>query len=167
MSFAASNDLASVAVASLPIVGGYWIAPELRRLSLQRYFFSLTLCGIPFVIGQYSQEDKWGPLWVQYHLLDLSYVPWGTALVMCLILIGAKPFHKRVTKRVLLKRSYLATILFGYVSEFWDTGQAWIIDGQPFTRAVDMGDYTTITIGGITTVVLYVWLRRLTAKGTS
>jgi hypothetical protein len=66
-----SNALASVGVVALPIVGRGWIAPKLSFL-LRRFFFTLTLLGIPFVIGQYSQEDEWGPIWMQYHLLDFT-----------------------------------------------------------------------------------------------
>ncbi len=166
MSLAYSNVLASVAVVCLPIVGKSWIAPKLSHPPLRRYFFALTLWGIPFVIGQFSQEDKWGSLWIQYHLLDLSYAPWGTALVMCLLLIGASLLDKEVTKRALLVSSFTAILTFGYGSEVWDTLWAWH-DGQPFALAIDVGDYATITAGGIATVMLYLWFRQTAPKGVS
>ncbi|HSW92040.1 MAG TPA: hypothetical protein VLG09_05325, partial [Candidatus Saccharimonadales bacterium] len=164
MSLAGSNILASVAVVGLPVVGS-WIAPKLS-LSLRYFFFTLTLCGIPFVIGQYSQEDEWGPIWVQYHLLDLSYVPWGTAVVMCLLLIGARVLGKDVRRRTLLGGSFLATVAFGYLSEFWDTMWTWY-DGEPLAKAVDGGDYITITAGVVVTAVFYVWFQRTASKEAS
>jgi hypothetical protein len=157
-----SNALASAAVVALPAVGGRWIAPQLSP-SLQRYFFALTLGGIPFVIGQYSQEDEWGPKWVQYHLLDIGYAPWATAIAMCLLVMGARLRKKEMRRRTLLVGSFSATILAGYVTEVWDTAWAWYGDGS-FTLAVDVGDYVAITAGGVATIALYMWFRR-TPKG--
>lgn len=160
MSLAASNILASVAVVSLPVVGRSWIAPKLS-LPLRHYFFALTLCGIPFVIGQYSQECEWGSLWVQYHLLDLSYAPWGTALTMCVLVIGANLLNREVAKKTLLVSSFGIIMTFGYMSEVWDTMWAWH-ESKSFTQAIDVGDYTTITAGGVATLLLYIWLSRST-----
>jgi hypothetical protein len=165
MSFAWSNILASVAVVGLPVVGGRWIAPKLG-LPLQRYFFALALWGVPFVIGQYSQEDKWGSLWIQYHLLDLSYAPWGTALVMCLFSSGASLTNRMIPKKALLVSSFTATLAFGYGSEIWDTLWAWH-DGEAFALAIDVGDYITLTAGGAATVALYLLFRQSAPKGVS
>lgn len=165
MSFAYSNVVATVAVVCLPLVGRSWIAPKLSPL-LRRYFFTLTLWGLPFAIGQYCQENRWGSIWVQYHLLDLSYAPWGMALVMYLFLISANLLDTEVPKRLLLVSSFVTIIAFGYGSEIWDTMWAWC-DGEPFALAIDVGDYITITAGGVATVVLYLWLRQTTSKGMS
>jgi hypothetical protein len=163
MSFAWSNILATVAVVSLPIVGRCWIAPKLSP-STRRYFFTLTLWGIPFVIGQYSQEDEWGSIWVQYHLLDLSYAPWGTALVMCALLIFASWFNRELTKKVLLVSSFGVILAIGYGTEIWDTLWAWHDFGS-FASAFDKGDYVTLTAGSMATVVLYLWFCRTAPKG--
>ncbi|MDN5274363.1 MAG: hypothetical protein JWP06_264 [Candidatus Saccharibacteria bacterium] len=165
MSLAYSNVLATVAVVCLPLVGRSRIAPKLSPL-LRRYFFTLTMWGLPFAIGQYCQENRWGSLWVQYHLLDLSYAPWGMALIMCLFLIGADLLNTEVSKRLLLVSSFAIILAFGYGSEVWDTMWAWY-DGEPFALAIDVGDYITITAGGVATVVLYLWLRQSVSKGMS
>jgi hypothetical protein len=162
MSFVWSNVLATLGVVCLPIVGRSWIASKLNS-SIRRYFFALTIWGIPFVIGQYSQEDKWGSLWVQYHLLDLSYAPWGMALAMCLILIGAAVLGREVTNKMLLVSSFTVIIGIGYGTEFWDTMWAWHDYGS-LASAFDVGDYVTLTIGGAATVILYVWFRRTAQK---
>lgn len=166
MTLAYSNALASVGVVALPLVGRGWIAPKLSLL-LRRFFFTLTWSGIPFVIGQYCQEDEWGPIWMQYHLLDLCYTPWGTALGMCLLLIGASWLGKEMERRMLLGVSFLVTVGIGYVTEIWDTAWAWH-DGAPLAKAVDVGDYVAVTVGGVITVLLYLWLfQRMTLKEPS
>jgi hypothetical protein len=158
-----SNLLATGAVVSLPIVGRSWVASKLSP-STRRFFFALTLWGIPFVLGQYSQEDEWGSVWVQYHLLDLSYAPWGTALVMCAFTLGAAVLNREVTKRVLLVSSFGVILAIGYGTEIWDTLWAWHTFGS-FPLAIDVGDYVTITAGGVATLVFYVWFRQADSKG--
>lgn len=158
MSFAYSNVVAFVAVVYLPVLGWSRIAPMLS-LPMQRYFFALTLWGVPFVVGQFSQQDEWGHRWFQYHLLDLSYAPWGTALTMCLLLIASRRLNKPMTKRMLLVSSFGVIIAFGYVSEVWDTLWAWRA-GQTLAMAIDVGDYVTITVGGVATVALYFCFRQ-------
>src|SRR5882757_6517134 len=100
--FVWSNVLATAGVMCLPMAGKNWIASNLDNLYVRRYFFALTLWGVPFVIGQYSQERKWGAKWIQYQLLDFCYVPWCTALVMCLCLIGARMSSRVITRKRLL-----------------------------------------------------------------
>lgn len=189
---AGSNVLATVLVTGLPIVGWRWVAPALTP-TMKNYFFALTIWGLPFVIGQYSQEDEWGSIWVQYHLLDLSYAPWGTGLVLGTFVIlrrllerssgwaqrhlsilsstprGASAvvrrlLNLRLTDEVLLRGSFGVIIGFGYVSEFWDSMWSWHTYGS-LASAFDMGDYATITIGGAATVALYLWFRQATLKG--
>jgi hypothetical protein len=126
---------------------------------MRRYFFALTLWGAPFVLGQFSQEDEWGHDWVQYHLLDLSYAPWGTAFAMAVFLLLSRFSSKIIAKRVLLVSSFGVIIVFGYVSEVWDTAWAWH-DGKPLSAAIDVGDYLTITVGAVTTVALYFYCRQ-------
>lgn len=149
MSIAYSNLLATVAVICLPVVGGIWIAPA----SVRRCFFALNLWGIPFLVGQYAQEGEWGSKWVQYHLLDLSYGPWGTALVICMLSLL---WRGRLSAKVLFTGGCSATIAFGYASEIWDTIWAWR-GGQTFLLAIDTGDYITITAGGLATILIYLW----------
>lgn len=162
MTLAYSNTLASVAVVALPVVGRGWIAPKLGIL-LRRFFFILTLWGVPFVIGQYSQEDEWGPVWMQYHLLDFTYTPWGTALGMCLLLIGARVLGKEMRRKTLLGCSFLVTVAIGYVTEIWDTAWTWY-GGESLAKAVDVGDYIALTVGGVATALLYLWLFQRTAS---
>lgn len=158
MSLALSNVLATIAVVALPVVGGSSIAPIFSR-SQQRYFFGLALWGIPFAIGQYSQQDEWGALWIQYHLLDLSYVPWGTGCMICTLLFVARIRDRAIATQSLIKWSILVALGFGYASELWDTLWTWSYC-ESFVQAVDVGDYVTITVGGLPTVVIYLWLGR-------
>lgn len=162
MSLAFSNVLATVAVVALPAVGISRIAPIFSR-SQQRYFFGLTLWGIPFVIGQYSQQDEWGAIWVQYHLLDLSYGPWGTGCMICILAFVARMRGRVMATQPLIKWSILAALGFGYASEFWDTLWTWS-HCESFVRAVDVGDYVTITAGGLPTIAVYLWLGRQSGK---
>jgi hypothetical protein len=152
MTFAWSNILAAVAVVCLPVVGGVWIAPKLC-ITTKRCFFALNLWGVPFVLGQFSQEDEWGSLWFQYHFLDLCYTPWGTALLMCLIPASAERIGKKVPKK-LFAIGLILTLGFGYLTEVWDT--AWsLYDGASLRQAVDVGDYATLTLGAIAAVAFH------------
>lgn len=156
-----SNVLATVAVASLPIVGRSWVAPKLSP-SVRRHFFALAIGGgIPFALGQYAQADEWGSLWVQYHLLDLSYAPWGMALVMCLLSLAATLLKRSVSEKVLIRNSIIAVLAFGYGSEIWDT--CWALHDEVSVLAVDVGDYITITVGAVVAVAFYVASLRATA----
>lgn len=160
MSLACSNVLAVVAAVCLPIAGGRWTAPQLDTAE-RRCFFALTLWGVPFVVGQCAQHDKWGSLWVQYHLLDLSYTPWGTALAMCALTIGARWRGKNIPSETVFTTSVYATFMAGYATEVWDTAWA-CIDGQPFNKAFDTGDYTALTVGAMLAIMTYQWLQRVT-----
>lgn len=161
MSFVWSNVLAAVAVTAVPF-GGMWIAPRVA-VSTKRYFFALTLWGAPFLIGQLAQQDEWGTLWIQYHLLDLAYASWGTALVMLLLLVGAHVTGRHMSDAVLCTRSLAAVLLFGYGSELWDTFWTWYGD-IPLRQAADVGDYKTITAGAVMTMALHLWFRRPAAR---
>lgn len=151
-----STVLATVAVVAVLAVGWYWIAPKLRVT--RRSFFVFTLWGIPFVIGQYSQQCEWGPQWMQRHLLDLAYAPWGTALVTSLSIIGVAALGREIAEKALTVGSLLVILAFGYVSELWDTAWAWHATGS-LVSAIDIGDYFAITTGGVITIVLYLRLR--------
>lgn len=162
MSFAYSNILAIVAVVCLPIVGGKWVAPKLS-IATKRCFFTFSLWGIPYVIGQCAQEDEWGSLWVQYHLLDLSYAPWGTALVMCALPLGAAFVGKDVSGEKAFAVGLCAIIAFGHASEIWDT--AWALSGgEPLGSAIDSGDYATITYGVVIAAVSYLGFQKTAPK---
>ena len=151
-SLAYSNILATVAVLGLPLVGWWWIAPKLSICTV-RYFFTLNIWGIPFVVGQYCQQNGWGPLWIQRHLLDLAYAPWGTALAMAILAIGTSLLGIKITEKALITSGFIAILVFGYASEFWDTAWAWHATGSLVTAA-DTGDYLTITIGAVITPIL-------------
>ena len=161
MSFAWSNVLAALAVVALPL-GGMWIAPMLA-VSTKRLFFTLNTWGIPFLIGQITQRDERGSLWVQYHLLDLAYVPWGTALVILLLSVGVHMTGRPMSDAALYTSSFAAVLLFGYGSELWDTLVSWYA-GYSLQRAADVGDYTTITVGALATMAIYLWCRRPSAR---
>lgn len=199
--FAWSNLLAAAIVLGLPITGRIWIAPTLDDgFQVRRYFFALNLWGIPYLIGQYCQEDKWGDLWVQYHLQDLSYAPWGVASFLCLCFAGRSLFDKEITRRVLLADnsivtmvtghiseiwatiwawyagrstrnvllmgSFIAIMIAGYISEVWDTMWAWYAGGS-FLQAIDVEDYVALTLGGVATVLHYLWFQRRLLRGAA
>jgi len=152
VSLAWSNILAVVAAVCLPAVGGTWIAPKLP-VAARRSFFALTLWGGPFVLGQLAQEDEWGSLWFQYHFLDFCYLPWGTALLMCLLPVGAKLLNQRVPEKLFMI-CLILTLGFGYVTEVWDT--AWSLhDGAPLLYAVDVNDYAALTAGAAAAVAFH------------
>lgn len=158
MSLAFSNLLAFAAVVALPFAGRRRIAPNLSS-SLRRYFFFLTLWGAPFVIGQYSQESEWGPIWLQYHFLDFCYGPWGVAFAMAVYGILANMLGREMTERALLVWSFSTILGVGYITEIWDT--AWALHyGDPFMLAVDMRDYIALTVGGVVAAMLYEGARR-------
>ncbi|MDX2776054.1 hypothetical protein PV379_01630 [Streptomyces caniscabiei] len=146
-----------MAVLALPF-GGMWIAPNVA-VSTRRLFFALNAWGVPFLIGQIAQRDEWGSLWIQYHLLDLAYAPWGTALVMFLLFAGARVAGRRMSDAALCANSFAAVLLFGYGSELWDTFKVWY-DGYSLRQATDTGDYKTITAGVLATLALWLWFRR-------
>ena len=156
MSLTWSNILATVAVC-LSAIGGIWAAPKLG--AIRRHFIALNLWGIPFVIGQYAQQDEWGPMWVQYHLLDLSYAPWGTAALALGLLAVASFFGKSMSSEMICAMSLGAITIAGYITEVWDTVWAWH-GGASFVSAVDMGDYQAITLGVVVAAGLHLWLQR-------
>ena len=160
MSPAWSNILAVVAVTILPL-GGIRIAPKLTVVS-RRFFFVLTVWGAPFLVGQFAQYDEWGALWVQYHLLDFAYVPWGVALVMLLLFMGTLMLGKELPSAALFVCSLGAVLLFGYGTELWDTAWAWYGNASLW-EAIDIGDYYAITLGAAVTAATYVWVWRLVA----
>lgn len=158
MSLTYSNILTVVAAVCLPVVGGRWIAPKLNDAE-RRCFFTLTLWGVPYVIGQCAQQDKWGSQWLQYHLLDLCFAPWATALAMCGLTLGAACFGKSLSSEATFLVSLRAVLVGGYITEVWDTAWAWQAEGS-LRLAIDAEDYTTITLGGIAAIVIYEWVQQ-------
>ncbi len=167
MSLIYSNILAVIGVILLPLVGRRWVAPQFRP-STRRYFLLTLLWGAPFVVGQLSQADEWGPIWVQYHLLDLAFVPWATALVIATLSLGIRlarrmkrlPRVQRLSEKALIWSSFGAMFGFGIGSEVWDS---WIDAGRfgiSFWTACDIGDYATLTTGAVAAVALYTACQR-------
>lgn len=163
-----SNVLAALGVVLLPLVGWRWVAPQFRP-STRRYFFLLVLpWGAPFVLGQFSQADEWGPVWVQYHLLDLAYAPWGTALALITLSIGVRVARRvvkwaalqRLTEKSMVVISLVVMITIGYITEIYDT----FVDSDRynvgFWVAFDIGDYATLTTGAVVAVGLYAMCQR-------
>ncbi|HKX23885.1 MAG TPA: hypothetical protein VJM46_01485 [Candidatus Saccharimonadales bacterium] len=148
MSLNYSNILTAIGIGFTIIVGAGWVLPKLSGSSRYYYLFLLAWT-VPYMLGQVCQEDKWGSVWVQYHLVDFSYIKSSTAFGAALY-VAICWLKKRRTSQTGIFLSmgvlFIISIVVSYVGEIWDTGWSLVTYGwQP--SAVDTMDYLVFTAG--------------------
>lgn len=157
-----SNVAALVAVTFTMIACIRWVLPHFSTRG-KCYFGMLTLWSVPYLIGQFAQEDKWGSLWVQYHLLDLCYAQLATLLGITTFTLYKNVRHQQYNSVILINWTGLVLVgatSFGFVSEVWDTLWSWCADTS-LPNAIDANDYICITLGALITAAPLVIARRL------
>jgi hypothetical protein len=148
MSLNYSNVLTAIGIGFTIIVGIRWVLPRLSGASRYYYLFLLTWT-VPYMIGQACQEDKWGSIWVQYHLVDFSYIQSSTAFGAALY-ITIRWYQKRRTSQMGIFLSmaalFVISIVVSYIGEIWDTAWALVTYGWQLS-AIDTMDYLAFTAG--------------------
>ena len=101
------------------------------------------------MIGQACQEDKWGSIWVQYHLVDFSYIQSSTAFGAALYVAICWRMKRRSTTTgtfLSMVALFIVSIVVSYVGEIWDTAWALVTYGWQLS-AIDSMDYLAFTAG--------------------
>lgn len=148
MSLNYSNTLTAIGIGFTIIVGIGWVLPRLSGAARYYYLF-LLVWTVPYMIGQVSQEDKWGSIWVQYHLVDFSYIQsstaFGAALYMALCWVKKRRWSK-TDMFLSMAALFVVSIFVSYIGEIWDTCWAIVAYGWQ-ASAVDTMDYLVFTAG--------------------
>lgn len=148
MSLNYSNILTAIGIGFTIIVGIAWVLPKLSGASRHYYLFLLAWTA-PYMIGQVSQEDEWGSIWVQYHLVDFSYIQSSTAFGAALHVAVCRLRKWRSTQTGIflsMAALFLVSIIVSYIGEIWDTGWAIATYGWQLS-AIDAMDYMVFTAG--------------------
>lgn len=148
MSFGYSNVLTVIGISFTVIVGVGWVLP---RLSVPaRLYYAFLLCWtVPYVFGQICQEDEWGHIWVQYYLVDFSYIQSSTAFGGALYVLIRKIRRAQITEtgiHLSMIALLVISVAVSYTGEVWDTCWALVATGS-MACAVDWLDYLSFTAG--------------------
>jgi hypothetical protein len=161
MSFALGNSTAYIGVPFTLLVSYWLVLPRLSRRSSYYYLFLLAW-GVPYVIGNICDTQKVGPRWAQWHLLDISYVPWTTTLGVCLYAVTMKLAGRTYDKHSIFKATAWSFAVFAamaYVYEMAQSWQAW----QEFRQTIDWSDYSFYAVGMTISVLPFIAFSRLRA----
>jgi hypothetical protein len=148
VSFNYSNTLTLIGIGFTIVVGGFKVVPRLSG-STRHYYLFLLAWTVPYFIGQICQEDRWGSIWMQYHLVDLSYIQSSTAFGAALyVAIAALKKWNITQSRMIFSMGVLffVSVAVSYVGEVWDTCWAWFDYGS-LASAIDWSDYLSFTVG--------------------
>jgi hypothetical protein len=172
LSWSYSNTLTLIGIGFTVILGGTMVAPRLQGTPRYYYLFLLAWT-VPYFIGQICQEDEWGPIWMQYQLVDLTYIQsstaFGAALYVAIISLRNIIWRKKwqiTTSGIVFSMSalFFISVVIGYVGEIWDTFWAWAYDGS-LHSAIDWNDYLSFTAGLVFVVVPHLLFSRIGGRG--
>ncbi len=154
MSFDLGNVTAYAGVPFTLLVSYKLVLPWLTGWSRAYYVFLLTWT-IPYIVGNVCDSNKIGPQWIQYHLLDTSYVQWATTLGVTFYVVAMKLARRPYTQRSILISSGISLAAFLVMAYVWEAGQSWLA-WREFGSAIDWSDYTYYAVSTALTLLPFI-----------
>ncbi len=128
----------------------------------------LMTWSVPYAIGYFCDAEKRGPLWVRWHLLDISYVQWATTLGVAIYAVVTALCWGNITQRAIMIATLVSFVLFIVMGYAWEIGQTLLAAHSAGLNAIDWGDYSCLAIGsGITAVCIAIMWRTSSRSATS
>ena len=162
MGTALGNSTSYVGVPFTLVVSYWLILPQLTTRRSKYYYLFLLAWSVPYVIGNVCDTNRIGPLWMQWHLLDISYEPWATTLGVCLYAVTMKLTGRTYDKHSILTATGVSFTIFvtmAYGYEMMQSWQAW----QEFGQTIDWSDYSFYAVGMAASVLPFIASSRLRA----
>jgi hypothetical protein len=138
------------------IVGQAWVAPCLDTRTRTCYTF-LQAWSVPYIIGHFSDHFKWGPKWIQWHLLDLSYLQWSTTLGTAACVVVARLLRRDYGQRFIAITASISLGVFAVAGYVWEIGQ---ISTGKYALVDCLTDCLCYTIGIAVVIVPFIAFTR-------
>jgi len=161
MSFTLSEDIAAFCIVCTLIAGFNLILPQLNAWG-KVYYLYLMCWSVPYAIGYVCDVQKLGPLWVRWHLLDMSYVQWAVTLGVTIYIVAARFMDWPSTQRAIIVTSGVSLAAFIMMAYGWETAQ--VVEAWQKYGRTDWSDDIYYTIGLAISATPFIALRRFLAS---
>jgi hypothetical protein len=162
MRFSDLGDVTAYLCVPLTLLTSYYFVLPRLYGPVKLYYVYLMSWAVPYTIGNICDSNQIGPVWVQWHLVDISYESWAMVLGVTLYVSVMYLAHRMCTQRPILIAACVSLVLFMGMAYAWEIGQSWLA-WRAYKAPFDWSDYASYADGAALALLPFIVSRRLRA----